>query len=68
MANIDVWIGSLSAKKVTAIICSVDLEKRDTEIKILLDCTSGESQGILNIHNTDSQSAILLIRAESNLI
>ncbi|MEH2093021.1 hypothetical protein [Nostoc sp.] len=67
-ANIDVWIGSLSAKKVTAIICSVDLEKRDTEIKILLDCTSGESQGILNIHNTGSQSAILLIRAESNLI
>ncbi|MHC5769978.1 MAG: hypothetical protein ACYTXI_31100 [Nostoc sp.] len=68
MANIDVWLGSLSAKKVTAIICSVDLEKRDTEIKILLDCTSSESQGILKIHNTGSQSAILLIRAESNLI
>jgi len=64
-SNIDVWIGSLSTKKVTAIICSVDLEKRDTEIKILLDCTSGESQEILNIHNTGSQSAILLIRAES---
>ncbi|MBN3925240.1 hypothetical protein [Nostoc sp. NMS4] len=40
-------------------------DSNDTEIKILLDCTSGESQGILNIHNTGSQSAILLIRAES---
>ncbi|MEH2166364.1 MAG: hypothetical protein V7K41_06770 [Nostoc sp.] len=61
-ANIDVWIGSLSSKKVTAVICSVDLEKRDTEIKILLGCTSGENQAILDIHNTGSQSAILLVR------
>lgn len=61
-SDIDVWIGSLSGKKVTAVICSVDLEKRDTEIKILLGCTSGESQVILDIHNTGSQSAILLVR------
>ncbi|MEH1800040.1 MAG: inorganic diphosphatase [Nostoc sp.] len=60
--DIDVWIGSLSSKTVTAVICSVDLEKRDTEIKILLGCTSGENQAILNIHNTGSQSAILLVR------
>ncbi|MDF5711704.1 MAG: hypothetical protein PUP90_29500 [Nostoc sp. S4] len=51
-ADIDVWIGSLSSRTVTAIICSVDLEKRDTEIKILLSCTSQESGIILNIHNT----------------
>ncbi|WP_335021465.1 hypothetical protein [Nostoc sp.] len=52
----------MSGKKATVVICSVDLEKRDTEIKILLDCTSGESQVILDIHNTGSQSAILLVR------
>ncbi len=63
-ADIDVWIGSLSSKTVTALICSVDLEKRDTEIKILLGCTSQESRAILNIHNTGSQSAILLVRDE----
>ncbi|MEH1779868.1 MAG: hypothetical protein V7K67_28395 [Nostoc sp.] len=61
-ADIDVWIGSLSSKKVTAIICSVDLEKRDAEIKILLGCTSEENQAILDIQNTGSQSAILLVR------
>ena len=60
--DIDVWIGSLFSKTVTAVICSVDLEKRDTEIKILLGCTSEESRIILNIHNTGSQSAILLVR------
>lgn len=62
--DIDVWIGSLSNRTITAVICSVDLEKRDTEIKILLGCTSEESRVILNIHNTGSQSAILLVRAE----
>ncbi|WP_375495524.1 Inorganic pyrophosphatase [uncultured Nostoc sp.] len=61
-ADIDVWIGSLSSKKVTAIICSVDLEKRDAEIKILLGCTSEKNQAILDIQNTGSQSAILLVR------
>jgi inorganic pyrophosphatase len=64
-SNIDVWIGSLSSSNVTAVICSVDLEKRDTEIKILLGCTSSEAQDILNIHNIGFQSAILLVRAES---
>jgi inorganic pyrophosphatase len=64
-SNVDIWIGSLSGKTVTAIICSVDLEKRDTEIKILLDCTSDESQTILNVHNIGSQAAILLIRPKS---
>ncbi|OUL26950.1 hypothetical protein BV372_25990 [Nostoc sp. T09] len=64
-SNIDVWIGSLSTSNVTAVICSVDLAKRDTEIKLLLGCTSREAQDILNIHNIGSQSAILLVRAES---
>ncbi|MBD2435529.1 inorganic pyrophosphatase [Nostoc sp. FACHB-110] len=66
-ANIDVWIGSLSHQQVRAIICSVDLQKRDTEIKILLGCTSDESQIIFNIHNTGEQSAILLVRQEKGV-
>ncbi|MEH2231002.1 MAG: hypothetical protein V7K71_15500 [Nostoc sp.] len=61
-SDIDVWIGSLSSQTVTAVICSVDLEKRDTEIKILLGCTAEESRVILDIHNIGSQSAILLVR------
>ena len=34
-AGIDVWVGS-NEKKVDAIICTVDLMKRDYEIKILI--------------------------------
>lgn len=64
-SNIDVWIGSLYPSNVTAVICSVDLKKRDREIKILLGCTPSEAQDILKIHNLGSQSAILLVRGES---
>lgn len=60
--GIDVWRGGLSEKQVTAIICAVDLEKRDTEIKLLLGCTSEEAQDILAIHNEGAQSAILIER------
>jgi inorganic pyrophosphatase len=61
-AGIDVWVGSLNNQKVTAIICCVDLKKRDSEIKILLSCTIQESQQILEIQNKGEQSAILFIR------
>lgn len=64
-AGIDVWRGSLPEKQVTAIICAVDLEKRDSETKLLLGCTSEEAQHILAIHNEGTQSAILIERSPS---
>ena len=36
--GIDVWVGS-GDKKIDAIMCIVDLMKRDSEIKILICCT-----------------------------
>lgn len=60
--GVDVWIGSLHEKTVSAVICTVDLAERDAEIKILLGCTSEEARGILAEHNTGSQSAILVER------
>lgn len=60
--GIDVWIGSLPNESVTGIICSVDTEKRDAEVKILLGCTPQEAQDILLTHTTGEQSAILVER------
>ena len=58
--GIDVWVGSLPEQKVTAVVCTVDMLKRDTEIKLLLGCTPQEMQTILDFHNDNSdwQSAI----------
>lgn len=63
--GLDVWIGSLLERKVTAIICNVDLIKKDSEIKLLLGCTKQESQKILKVHNRGSQSAILIPRPDN---
>lgn len=37
--GIDVWLGSAATRSVTGIVCTVDLWKRDAELKILLGCT-----------------------------
>jgi inorganic pyrophosphatase len=60
--GIDIWRGSLSGQKVTAVICTVDLTKRDSEMKILLGCTGEETRIILAVHNSGSQSGILVLR------
>ena len=60
--GLDVWVGSLPEKRVTAIVCTVDMVKRDTEVKLLLGCTAGEADVILRAHNGDFQSAILVPR------
>ena len=58
--GIDVWVGSLPQKQVAAVICSVDTEQRDVEVKILVGCTSQEAREILQIHNAGGQAAILV--------
>ncbi len=60
--GIDVWVGTLAEKKVTALICTVDLLKNDAEIKILLGCSPEEAAIILKTHNDGPQSAILIMR------
>lgn len=43
-AEIDVWVGSDSNQTIDAIVCTVDLLKRDSEIKILIGCTEAEKK------------------------
>ncbi|RHL46486.1 inorganic pyrophosphatase [Eubacterium ventriosum] len=60
-AGIDVWIGS-GEKKIDAIMCIVDLMKRDSEIKILIGCTEEEKQIVYQIHNETEYMKGILIR------
>lgn len=49
--GIDVWLGSNMELGITGIVCSVDLLKRDSEIKILVGCTEAERQEVCAFHN-----------------
>ena len=60
--EVDVWRGSLPSPAVTAVVCTVDLLKRDTEVKLLLGCTAQEAAIILATHSSGPQSAVLVER------
>lgn len=49
--GIDVWRGTGEAQVIDAIICTVDLKKKDSEIKLLIGCTEKEKEIIYNFHN-----------------
>ena len=60
--GIDVWIGSLADKKVNAVICTVDLMKKDSEIKLLIGCTEEEMNTVYEFHNDSEFMKGILIR------
>ncbi len=60
--GIDIWRGSAGGAVADAIICTVDLMKRDSEIKVLIDCTEEEKQTILDFHNDSEYMKGILIR------
>jgi inorganic pyrophosphatase len=62
--GIDIYRGTAYSMKVDAVICTVDLMKRDSEIKLLIGCTSEEKQTILAFHNESKyMKGILIERA-----
>lgn len=60
-AGIDVWVGT-DKKQTDAIMCIVDLMKRDSEIKILIGCTEEEKKLIYQTHNETQHMKGIMIR------
>ena len=64
--GIDVWRGSDPDGRLDAIICTVDLFKRDSEIKLLIGCTETEKAQVYKTHNdTDIQKGVMVRRPVS---
>ena len=60
--GIDVWRGSLPSVSVDAIICTIDLMKKDSEIKFLIGCTEEEINIVNNFHNNSEFMKGILIK------
>ena len=60
-SGIDVWVGS-GDKKIDAIMCIVDLMKKDSEIKILIGCTEEEKMEVYRTHNETQYMKGIIIR------
>ena len=61
-SGIDVWMGASGERRVSGILCSVDLMKYDAEIKILLGCSQAEVEMLLHFMNGGSMRAIFIRR------
>lgn len=59
-AGIDVWVGT-GDKKVDAVMCTVDLMKKDSEIKVLIGCTEEEKAIVYQTHNESPYMKGILI-------
>ena len=61
--GIDVWRGSKAEAEVSGIVCTIDLLKRDSEIKVLIGCTEEEKNMIKCVHNeTEFMKRMLITR------
>ncbi len=49
--GIVVWLGSRQEKTLDAVVCVVDLAKRETEIKLLMGCMEEEKKAVYRFHN-----------------
>ena len=64
--SIDVWAGSDPARGLDAVMVTVDLVKRDAEIKLLIGCTEEEKQLVWRLHNdSESMKGMLIRRPEA---
>ena len=59
--GIDVWHGTANTG-IAAIVVTVDMMKRDSEIKILLGCTAGEIEIVRQVHNNKHMKCIFVER------
>ena len=62
--GIDIWSGSTKSRTADAILCTIDLRKKDSEVKILLGCTPEEKALIYDFHNQSEHMKGLLITRE----
>jgi inorganic pyrophosphatase len=66
--EVDVWLGSAPGGKLDAVICTVDMLKRDVEIKLLVGCTAEEKARVCRLLNESRHMAAFLVgRTDSPL-
>lgn len=63
--GIDIWRGSNAGQGADAVICILDYCKKDSEIKILYQCTDEEKEKICRFHNQTETMKGIMIRREN---
>jgi inorganic pyrophosphatase len=62
-SGIDLWKGSKNSTEINGIICTIDLYKRDSEIKILIGCTSEDIKTLEKVYDDfETLKGLLILR------
>ena len=61
-AEDDVWAGTAPSRRIVGLVVTVDLRKRDAEIKVLCGCSAAEMNAIRDFHDVHGQRALLVVR------
>lgn len=61
---VDIWVGSDPEQRLTGVLCTVDLHKKDVELKLLLGCTAKEIQILRRFHDGHQAAALLVERSD----
>jgi inorganic pyrophosphatase len=64
-SEVDVWIGTGSSADVNGCFVTIDLEKGDCEVKIVLGCSEDEIRLIQAFHNSGGMRAKYINRTEN---
>jgi inorganic pyrophosphatase len=62
-SGIDVWLGTNPLKIANAVVCTVDLVKRDAEIKILIGCSELEIQAVVEFLEANAMGCTVIRRS-----
>ena len=62
--GIDIWKGT-DGENIDAIICTVDLMKKDSEVKILIGYSEDEKRIVLESHNNSEYMKGILMRRDT---
>ena len=60
--NIDIFVGTRKSKDLNAVICNVDILKKDSEIKLLIACTEEDIIKIFECLNASKYMKSILIK------
>ena len=63
-SGIDVWLGRAKGTGVVGVLCTVDRWKRDTEVKILLNCSQEDIFVITQFLAVEAELPCVVIRRE----
>lgn len=63
--EVDVWLGSQDRGRLDGIAVTIDLSKRDAEIKLFLGCTASETQTAMRFFQGNMMQAIYLPRVKT---